>query len=66
MTYETAQALRWWFIANIRNTLSVNSWCLETRIVPYKIKYDISATKQEAIEPLDSNGKSVEQSEADT
>lgn len=45
MSYQAAQALRWWFHANAEAEI-LGSLCLETRIVKHKVEYSI---KEEAI-----------------
>jgi hypothetical protein len=40
MTYSAAQALRWWFIAELES--SFKHLCVETRIVKHLVKYSYS------------------------
>lgn len=37
MTYQAAEALRWWFLANAAHTY--DHFCVETRLVKHKITY---------------------------
>lgn len=46
--YASAQALRWWFIANA--DADIGTYCLETRLVEYRIEY---STKTEPLRSLD-------------
>ena len=40
MTYQAAQALRWWFLANAKH--SFDHLCIETRLVKHEVKYQMS------------------------
>ncbi len=46
--YASAQALRWWFIAEA--TRNFNHLCVETRLVRHTVEYSYSATAVEAVE----------------
>ena len=43
-SYQGAQALRWWFHANVETEL-LGGLCLETRIVRYEIQYSHTAKR---------------------
>ena len=53
MSYQAAQALRWWFHAVLESTFSDS--CFETRIIEHRIKYSI---EQEAVAAHDVRGNS--------
>jgi hypothetical protein len=40
MSYQAAQALRWWFLANASH--SFDHWCVETRLVKHEVTYKVS------------------------
>lgn len=42
LSYQAAQALRWWFLANAEQEFSC--LCIETRLVEHEIKYSYSST----------------------
>ncbi len=42
LPYESAQALRWWFIAQI-NEDGAGALCMETRIVKHRVEYTLSS-----------------------
>lgn len=41
-SYQAAQALRWWFLANAE--VEFSCLCLETRLIEHEIKYSYSST----------------------
>lgn len=50
MTYEAAQALRWWFLADVVAGEFGGRLCVETRIVAFAIKYSHSAEATSVME----------------
>ncbi|MFA7238970.1 MAG: hypothetical protein WC091_02585 [Sulfuricellaceae bacterium] len=56
MTYEAANALRFWFLAEIQSTEECSHWCWETRLVPVMVTYSVSTESQEPIEHRDMRG----------
>lgn len=50
LTYEAAQALRWWFLASLR--VKHESYLVETRLVQHKITYSKTAEAIAATEPI--------------
>ncbi len=57
MTYEQAEAMRWWFLANIEATRIGGCLCFETRLVEYRAEYSRSAKPIEYINAFDSRGE---------
>jgi hypothetical protein len=65
-SYESAQAMRWWFLAaaedsfvNDARLIRVplpNPWSLETRLVRHEIKYQYTVTAVSACELVDNHG----------
>lgn len=51
MTYEAAQALRWWFLANAAH--SFDHWCIETRLVKHEVTYQASEKAIAAASEID-------------
>jgi hypothetical protein len=50
MTFEAAQALRWWFLANCESEGFCGSLCVETRIVVFKIQYSHTSVAEGVLE----------------
>lgn len=48
MSYEAAQALRWWFLSVCAADI-LGSMCIETRLLAYRIKYSYEATEPKVI-----------------
>lgn len=46
LSYQAAQALRWWFLAQAE--LEFSCLCLETRLVEHRVEYSYSATAARA------------------
>lgn len=57
MSYQAAQALRWWFVAAAEARDIAGSLCLETRLLKVKIKYSTESEVLEAIEEVDRHGR---------
>lgn len=57
MTYEAAQALRWWFMANAAHTF--DHFCLETRLVKHEIKYSFEEQAVSAGALVDSRSRDI-------
>ena len=53
MSYEAAQALRWWFVAEARCAKGV--FCLHTRLVAHRVQFSWS---EESIAEIDEHGSS--------
>jgi hypothetical protein len=56
-SYQSAQALRWWFIAQAEAEL-LGSLCLETRLVKHKITYSYHHTAETAHEVIGGDDRS--------
>lgn len=50
MNYESAQALRWWFLANCVVNRLGGRLCVETRIVQFKVTYDFKSVAESVVE----------------
>jgi len=57
MSYEQAEAMRWWFLANVEATRIGGCLCFETRLVEYEVKYSRSAKPVEYLNALDCRGQ---------
>ena len=55
-SFEAAQALRWWFIAQA-GASGEGNWCLETRLVRHKAKYSYEVKAEAYIDPRDRSGE---------
>jgi hypothetical protein len=65
-SYESAQAMRWWFLAAaedsfVNDALPIripmpSPWCLETRLVRHEVKYQYTVTAVSACEVVDNLG----------
>jgi hypothetical protein len=65
-SYESAQAMRWWFLAAAEDSFVNDArlirvplpspWCLETRLVRHEIKYQYTVTAVSACELVDNPG----------
>lgn len=72
-SYESAQAMRWWFLAAAEDSfvnddlpiriLMPSPWCLETRLVRHEIKYQYTVTAVSACEFVDNPGAPPKESE---
>jgi hypothetical protein len=51
MSYQSAQAMRWWFLAELE--IGMSGMCMETRLVRHAIKYSITS---EAVSAHDNLG----------
>ncbi len=60
MSYNAAQALRYWFIA-FAETQDHAGICLETRLVTHAIKFNVSEESTGAIEAFDFRGDPVKE-----
>ncbi len=49
-SYETAQALRWGFLAEANARSQTGALCLETRLVQYRIEYSYKAVQERVVE----------------
>lgn len=49
MSFQAAQALRWWFVADAEASDLLGSMCLETRLLKVRVKY---STESEILEPI--------------
>jgi hypothetical protein len=56
MSYEQAEAMRWWFLAHLEATRPGGRLCWETRLVEYKVDYSRSAKPLEYINAFDGSG----------
>lgn len=54
-SYEAAQALRWWFLANAHAD-HFSSLCLETRLLEYYIKYEFKAAPKRVLDYVERSG----------
>jgi len=52
-SWEAAQALRWWFLADLETQRNLSTMCVETRIVEHKITYSFSVEATGATDPQD-------------
>lgn len=48
LSYEAAQAIRWWFLAFLEAHMVTGSLCVETRLVKHDCQYSFSETAVEA------------------
>lgn len=55
LTYPAAQALRWWFLADLSAVFKDIG--VETRLVEYKITYSKTSTPMRAMDQCDSRGR---------
>lgn len=72
-SYESAQAMRWWFLAAAENSFVNDAtsiripmpspWCLETRLVRHEIKYQYAVTAVSACEFIDNHGAPPKEAE---
>jgi hypothetical protein len=56
MSYEQAEAMRWWFLAHLEATRAGGCLCWETRLVEYQVSYSRSAKPIEYINAFDCRG----------
>ena len=56
MSYEQAEAMRWWFLAHLEASRPGGCLCWETRLVEYRAEYSRSAKPLEYINAFDSRG----------
>jgi hypothetical protein len=49
-SYEAAQALRWWFMADVHAKSPTGTLCLETRLVEYRIEFSYKAVPERVVE----------------
>lgn len=59
-SYEAAQALRWWFLAQANAHHPTGSLCLETRLVQMKVEYSHKSTPSGHVETLESARPSLQ------
>jgi len=50
MSYQAAQALRWWFLAEIDK--ESGGLCIETRLVEHRVRYEYSSEAIRAVCPI--------------
>jgi hypothetical protein len=72
-SYESAQAMRWWFLAAAEDSFVNDArlirvplpspWCLETRLVRHEIKYQYTVTAVSACELVDNPGAPPKEAE---
>lgn len=55
-SFDAAQALRWWFIAQA-GASGEGNWCLETRLVRHRAKYSYEFKAEAFVDPRDRSGK---------
>lgn len=55
--YAAAQALRYWWIANLSAVRVTGSLCIETRLVEYHCERSHTQTAVAYIDPLDARGE---------
>ncbi len=56
MSYEQAEAMRWWFLASIEATRVGGCLCFETRLVEHKVEYSRKETPVEYLNAFDGRG----------
>ncbi len=56
LSRNEAEALRWWFICAADSGRLGSSWCVETRIVECRVKYEFSVTPTAYIDAFDRRG----------
>lgn len=59
LPYASAQALRWWFVANA--AVACRDICLQTRLVEHNATYTFKEVAVRAVECLDSRGEGIAQ-----
>lgn len=52
LPYESAQALRWWFLANANASRSGGTLCVETRLIKHRCEYTFKEIAEEAVEVI--------------
>jgi hypothetical protein len=75
-SYESAQAMRWWFLAAAENSFVNDAtpyapmrlplprpWSLETRLVRHEVKYQYAVTAVSACEFIDNHGAPPKEAE---
>lgn len=65
MGYTQAQAIRWRVMADAEAQRVMGSLYLETRLKQYRLLIQREITEKEALEPLDSRGKTLEETETE-
>lgn len=65
MGYTQAQAFRWRVMADAEAQRVMGSLCLQTRLKQYRLLIQREITEKEALEPLDSRGKTLEETETE-
>lgn len=65
MGYTQAQAFRWRVMADAEAQRVMGSLCLQTRLKQYRLLTQREITEKEALEPLDSRGKTLEETETE-
>lgn len=60
MNYQAAQALRWWFLANLEATQKYSGFGVETRLVKHRVTYSAQAAR---VGELDSTPHSWKETE---
>lgn len=63
--YAQAQAFRWRVMADAEANEMMGSLCLETRLKKYHLLIRTEITEKEALEPLDSRGTTLKETEID-
>lgn len=63
--YVQAQAFRWRVMADAEANEMMGSLCLETRLKKYHLLIRTEITEKEALEPLDSRGTTLKETEID-
>lgn len=56
LSYQAAQALRWWFLAEAETNFSC--LCVETRLVEHRVSYSYSSEAIRAVAPIGSDDRS--------
>jgi len=65
LSFASAQAIRWWFVANAEAERATGALCLETRLQKYELVIEHKVTAGEAIHALDCRGREVAKPEVE-
>lgn len=57
LPYESAQALRWWFLANANVSRPGGSLCVETRLIKHRCEYSFKEIAEEPVDATDRSGR---------
>jgi hypothetical protein len=64
LSFASAQAIRWWFVANAEAERAAGALSLETRLQKYELVIDHKVTPGDAISALDCRGQEIEPKKA--